>query len=116
RLEEVHLADRVRVEGLGRRLPRGRDEALAREMDDVVGHRALDEMLHGREVAQVALDEMELVAQVIDVLGLAAPAARAPHFRALRLRLFREVTADKTGDAGDENANRHPAHHITRSW
>src|SRR5947207_1796403 len=78
-LQEIHLAHRVGVERFGGRVPRRGHEALRGEVDEVIGRRLLHEMLHGREVAQVALDEVQLLSHVVDVLGLAAPAAGAPH-------------------------------------
>ena len=53
RLEEVHLADDVRVEGLDRGLPGGRDEALSGEVDDPVRARLAEERPDREDVAQV---------------------------------------------------------------
>src|SRR2546425_7779977 len=77
--------------------------ALRRQVDDEVGPRRRDQLLHRREVAQITLDEGDAVAQVIDVLGLAPPPVRAEHLGAFSQRQLREVTADEPRDAGDED-------------
>ena len=110
-LEQVHLADDVRVEGLDRLLPRGRDEALRREVDDDVRPRLGEDVADREHVPQVRLDQRHPAAEVLDVLGLAAPAERADDLRTLRQRPLREVAADEPADARDEDA--HSAHTTT---
>ena len=105
-LEEVHLAQRVGPQGLRRSLPRGRHEALGREVHDIVGPRLLEERPHREEIAQIALDQADPVAQVLDVLGLTPPAERPGHLGTLVQHVLGEVAADKAGDTGDEGAHR----------
>jgi hypothetical protein len=50
---------------------------------------------------------VELIAQVLDVLGLAAPAARSPDFGPAGERELGEMTSDEARDPGDENAYGH---------
>src|SRR3989442_7566685 len=102
-LQEVHLADGVGVEGLRRRVPGRVHVALGRQVNDEVGARRRDELVHRREVTQITLDQGDAVAQVIDVLGLAPPPVRAEHLGALGQRELGEVTTDESRNAGDED-------------
>ena len=70
---------------------------------------------------QTYVDEMEAVAEVLDVLGLASPSKGAPDLGAAVQRVIREVTADEPGDAGDEHTDGHcqlrlPVLRTTRQW
>src|SRR4029453_17526473 len=103
-LEEVHLADGVGPQGLRRRVPGGLHEALRRQVNDVVRPRLLEERAHREEIAQVALDQVDPLAQVLDVLGLAPPAQRADHVGPALERELAEMAAHETGDSNDQNA------------
>src|SRR2546422_6176223 len=111
RLEQVHLADGVRHEGLRRRLPGRADERLRGEMNDAIGMRALDEIARRREIAQLRLDEGDALAEVLDVLGVAAPAQGAHHLGPATERELREMTADEPRDPRDQDP--HPSHTTT---
>src|SRR2546427_8252890 len=107
-LQEVHLADGVGVEGLRGGVPGRVHVTLRRQVDDEVGARRRDELVDRREVTQIALDQRDAVAQVIDVLGLAPPAVRAEDLGALGQRELREVAADEPRDAGDGDPHAYP--------
>src|SRR5215471_4848153 len=102
-LQEVHLGGDVGGQRLGGGLPRGGHEALRGEVHDVGGLGGLEEVPHRREVAQVALDEADPAAEMIDVLGLAPPANGAEDLGALRERELGHMAADEAGDAGDQD-------------
>ena len=108
RLEEIHLADGVGEERFRWRLPGGGDERLRGQVHDVVRPRALEQIAHRGELAQVGLDQLETVAEVLDVLGVAAPAQRADHVRLLRQGPLGEMAADEPRDPRDQ----HPHHDI----
>src|SRR5205814_3579372 len=56
---------------------------------------------------QIALDEVQILAHVVDVLGLASPPAGSPDLRALGQRVLGEVAADEAGNARDEDTDGH---------
>ena len=74
-------------------------------MNDVVGPRLLEEPAHGEHIAQVALDQADPLAQVLDVLGLAPPAKRPDHVGPPLECELGEVAAHETGDSSDQNAH-----------
>src|SRR2546428_4514735 len=106
RLEEVHLADGVCPQRLRRRLPRRRHEALGCQMNDAVGPRLLEERAHGEQITQVGLDQVDPLAQGLDVLGLAPPTKRADHVGAALESELGEVAAHEACDAGDQETHR----------
>src|SRR5438093_1286928 len=76
------------------------------EVEDVVGRRALHQLAGGRHVAQVRLDQREAVAQMLDVLGVTAPAKSAHHLRVPAQRELREMAAHEPRDPGDQDSHR----------
>jgi hypothetical protein len=69
-----------------------------------LAHRPGDRYL----VPEVALHDAELAAQVVDVLGAAAPAAHAEDLQPREpQQVVRQVAPHEAGDARDEDALRH---------
>lgn len=60
-------------------------------MDDELGTRSVQQMLHGARVPQVALDQLEVVPEMVDVAGVTAPQLTATDPRALRECVLGEV-------------------------
>jgi len=100
--QEVDLADGVGGQGFGRGMPGGGDVALTGEVDDGVGTRGGEHFLDGGDVADIGFDHVEALLEMIDVLGVGTPAAGAEDLGVLSEGEFGEVTADETGDPGDE--------------
>src|SRR5262249_32519680 len=106
RLEQIHLTDDIRVKRLGRRLPRRVNEALRRQMDDVVRPCLLEHHPDRKHVAKIRLDEHHAVAQRLAVLPPAPPPNRSEHLGATLNGVLSKVTAHESGDAGDQNPHR----------
>src|SRR6266542_4002174 len=103
--EEVHLGDDIGRQGLGRRLPGGADEALSGQMHDVRRLGGFEQHPHRGQVAKIRLDQRDLCAQMLDVLGLAPPSARAEHLGALPEGVLRHVASDESRDSRDQQSH-----------
>ncbi len=113
RLQEVHRAPARDVERGQRLLERDADEALRREIVNLVGLRLLDEADRAREVRQVILDQMQVGMPDRAHFGetpeidRARPTERAVDRVTLRKQQLRQVCPILAGDAGDDRLARH---------
>ena len=133
-LEEVHLGDDV-VRQRGRwSSPTGGHEALRRQVEDPVGQDGANDPADGAGVLQLAVDDGDLawsdetpqaglignalafvqhvqlaaIAQVLEVVQLAAPAEGAEDLdvRVLVRKIFGQEAPDHASNAGDQDAHR----------
>src|SRR5262249_20711281 len=115
--QDARDAHRGELGGQDRLLPAGRHEGHRRQVVDLVRLDLLQEARDGDPVEQVALDQLDLVAQVLDageVLGAGA-AHHAVNAVALFEQQLGEVRTVLAGDAGDE-CGRHGGAPWSDAW
>jgi len=115
RLEHVELRLHVGQEGLGRHEPGGRHVALGRQVEDAVGPHRGERPPGGRGIAEVALDERDAPAEVLDVVHAAPPAMGPEQLHVAPAdEVVGQVASDKARQAGDEDS--HGASSSKKAW
>ena len=109
RLEHARDAEPVDVAGRDRHRPRVADEALRREVVDLIGLRGLHRVVERALVGHLAGEQRDAVEDVVDALGRRRRGAahEAEDVVALVEQQLGEVGAVLAGDAGDECSLRH---------